>query len=121
MGILANETAKIVVQGITGGETVTFNKDMIAYGSKVVAGVTPGKGGQTVHGVPVFDTVYQAVKEYNAEASIISVPPAMVRGTALEALSNGIKLLVIVAERVPPRDTIEILEVAREDSAVYWT
>ena len=118
MAILANEDTRIIVQGVTGREAVTFTKDMIDYGSKVVAGVTPGKGGQTVHGVPVFDTVYQAVREHSAEASVISVPPAMIKGAALEALSNGIKLLVIVAERVPRKDTIEILEVARADGAV---
>jgi succinyl-CoA synthetase alpha subunit len=118
MAILANGDTKIIIQGITGREAVTFTKDMIDYGSKIVAGITPGKGGQTVHGVPVFDTVYQAVKEHKAEASVISVPPAMVRGAALEALSNGIKLLVLVAERVPRKDTIEILEVARADGAV---
>jgi len=118
MAILADENTRIIVQGITGREAVTFTKDMIDYGSKVVAGVTPGKGGQKVHGVPVFDTVYQAVKEHKAEASVISVPPAMIKGAALEALSNGIQLLVIVAERVPRKDTIEILEVAREHKAV---
>lgn len=118
MAILANEDTRIIVQGITGREAVTFTKDMIDYGSKIVAGVTPGKGGQTVHGVPVFDTVYQAVREHSAEASVISVPPAMVKGAALEALSHGIKLLVIVAERVPRRDTLEVLEVARADGAV---
>ena len=118
MAILATEDTRIIVQGITGREAVTFTKDMIDYGSQVVAGVTPGKGGQTVHGVPVFDTVYQAVREHSAEASIISVPPAMVKGAALEALSNGIELLVIVAERVPQRDTVEVLEVARADGAV---
>jgi len=118
MAILAHEDTRIIVQGITGREAVTFTKDMIDYGTRVVAGVTPGKGGQTVHGVPVFDTVYQAVREHSAEASVISVPPAMVKGAALEALSNGIKLLVIVAERVPQRDTVEVLEVARADGAV---
>lgn len=118
MAILANKDTRIIVQGITGREAVTFTKDMIDYGTKVVAGVTPGKGGQTVHGVPVFDTVYQAVREHSAEASVISVPPAMVKGAALEALSHGIKLLVIVAERVPQRDTLEVLEVARADGAV---
>ena len=70
MAILANEDTRIIVQGITGREAVTFTKDMIDYGSKVVAGVTPGKGGQTVHGVPVFDTVCQAVREHSAEASV---------------------------------------------------
>jgi succinyl-CoA synthetase alpha subunit len=118
MAILAHEDTRIIVQGITGREAVTFTKDMIDYGTRVVAGVTPGKGGQAVHGVPVFDTVHQAVREYSAQASVISVPPAMVKGAALEALSNGIKLLVIVAERVPQRDTVEVLEVARADGAV---
>lgn len=118
MAILAHEDTRIIVQGITGREAVTFTKDMIDYGTRVVAGVTPGKGGQAVHEVPVFDTVHQAVREYSAEASVISVPPAMVKGAALEALSNGIKLLVIVAERVPQRDTVEVLEVARADGAV---
>ena len=118
MAILADENTKIIVQGITGREAVTFTKDMIDYGSKVVAGVTPGKGRQTVHGVPVFDTVCQALEEHDAEASVISVPPAMIKGAALEALANGIKLLVLVAERVPRKDTIEILEVARADNAI---
>ena len=118
MAILADENTRIIVQGITGREAVTFTKDMIDYGSKVVAGVTPGKGGQTIHGVPVFDTVCQALEEHEAEASVISVPPAMTRGAALEALSNGIKVLVLVAERVPRKDTIEILEVAKADGAV---
>lgn len=117
MAILADENTRIIVQGITGREAVSFTRDMIDYGSKVVAGVTPGKGGQTVHGVSVYDTVYQAVKEHKADASVISVPPAMTRGAALEALSNGITLLVLVAERVPRKDTIEILEVAREEGA----
>ena len=118
MAILADENTTIIVQGITGREAVTFTKDMIDYGSKVVAGVTPGKGGQAVYGVPVFNTVYETLKEHRADASVISVPPAMIKGAALEALSNGIKLLVIVAERVPRKDTIEILEVARESDAV---
>lgn len=117
MAILADENTRIIVQGITGREAVAFTKDMIDYGSKVVAGVTPGKGGQTVYGVPVFNTVYEALKENSADASVISVPPAMVKGAALEALSNGIKLLVLIAERVPRKDTIEVLEVAREKDA----
>ncbi len=117
MAILADENTRIIVQGITGREAVAFTKDMIDYGSKVVAGVTPGKGGRSVYGVPVFDTVYEALQGERADATVISVPPARVKGAALEALSNGIKLLVIVAERVPRKDTIEILEVARERGA----
>jgi len=114
MSILADQNTRVIVQGITGREAATFSKDMMDYGTKVVAGVTPGKQGQNVHGVPVYDTVRRAVKEHTAETSVISVPPVMVKGAALEALENGIKLLVIVSERVPRKDVIEILEVARE-------
>ena len=88
---------------------------MVDYGTEVVAGVTPGKQGSNVHGIPVFDTVRMAVRKNPADTSVISVPPAMVRGAALEALHNGIRLLVIVTERVPRRDVIEILEIAKRN------
>ncbi|MGD8227995.1 MAG: succinate--CoA ligase subunit alpha [Desulfobacteraceae bacterium] len=117
MAILAGRDVRVIVQGITGREAASFTKDMIDYGSRVVAGVTPGKQGQQVHGVPVYDTVRGAVREHNAEAAVISVPPGMVKGAALEALENGIKLLVIITERVPRRDVIEFLEVADEKEA----
>ncbi len=117
MAILADANTKIIVQGITGREAVAFTRDMIDYGSKVVAGVTPGKGGQSVYGVPVYDTVLEAVTKHGADASVISVPPTRVRDAAIEALSHGIRLLVLVAERVPRRDTLEILEFAREKDA----
>jgi succinyl-CoA synthetase alpha subunit len=117
MAILADESTRVIVQGITGREAATFTKDMLDYGTKVVAGVTPGKQGQNVHGVAVFDTVRQALKEHPANAAVISVPPALVKGAVLEALDNDITLLVVVSERVPRKDTIEFLEVAREKNA----
>lgn len=117
MSILADEKSRVIVQGITGREAASFSKDMLDYGTKVVAGVTPGKQGQQVHGVSVYDTVRGAVREHPADASIISVPPAMAKEAVLEALENGIKLLVIVTERVPRKDVIEFLEVAREKDA----
>lgn len=117
MAILADQNTRVIVQGITGREAVIFTKDMLDYGTKVVAGVTPGKQGRTVHGVGVYDTVRRALKDHPAEASVISVPPALVKGAALEALDNGIGLVVIVSERVPRKDTIEILEVAHENKA----
>ena len=117
MSILATQDTRVIVQGITGREATAFTKDMMDYGTRVVAGVTPGKKGQSVYGVPVFDTVRQALKAQPADASVISVPPALVQGAALEALENGIRLLVIVSERVPRRDTVEILEIARERGA----
>jgi succinyl-CoA synthetase alpha subunit len=117
MSILADQNVRVIVQGITGREAASFTKDMIDYGTRVVAGVTPGKQGQQVHGVPVYDTVRGAVREQSAEASVISVPPGMVKGAALEALANGIKLLVIITERVPRKDVIELLEAATEQGA----
>ncbi len=117
MAILANEDTRIIVQGITGREAASFTRDMLDYGSKVVAGVTPGKGGWTVHGVPVCDSVREALSHHPANSSIISVPPAGVKGAAFEALEAGLKLILIVTERVPRRDVIEIIEAAREARA----
>jgi succinyl-CoA synthetase alpha subunit len=117
MSILADQNTRVIVQGITGREAASFSKDMMDYGTKVVAGVTPGKQGQQVHGLTVYDTVRGAMREHPADASVISVPHGMVKGAALEALENGIQFLVIVTERVPRKDVIEVLEVARERNA----
>jgi succinyl-CoA synthetase alpha subunit len=117
MAIVADKNLKAIIQGITGREAASFTKDMLDYGTQVVAGCTPGKQGQKVHGVPVYDTVRQAVTEHPAKASVISVPPALVKGAAFEALDNGLKLIIIVTERVPRRDVVEILEMARQNDA----
>jgi succinyl-CoA synthetase alpha subunit len=117
MAILADQNTRVIVQGITGREATTFTRDMIDYGTKVVAGITPGKGGQEVYGVPVYDTVHQAVEEHPAEVTVISVPPMLVKDAVFEALENEIKLLVVVSERIPRKDTIEFLEAAREKDA----
>ena len=117
MSILADRNTKVIIQGITGREAASFTRDMLDYGTRVVAGVTPGKGGQQIHGVPVHDTVRQAVGEAPVEATVISVPPRMVLGAALEALENGIGLLVVVTERIPRKDVVEILETARASGA----
>jgi succinyl-CoA synthetase alpha subunit len=117
MAILVNENTRIIVQGITGREAASFTKDMLEYGSKVVAGVTPGKGGWNVHGVPVYDSVKATVSEHSPNTSIISVPPAGVKGAAFEALDAGIKLIVIVTERVPRKDVVEVIDFAKETEA----
>lgn len=114
MAILADQNTKVIIQGITGREAASFTKDMLDYGTRVVAGVTPGKQGQEVHGVSVYDTVRGALKVHPVDASVISVPPGMVKGAVLEAVENDIKLLVVVSERVPRKDVIEFLEAARE-------
>jgi succinyl-CoA synthetase alpha subunit len=117
VAILADESSRVIVQGITGREAASFTNDMIAYGTHVVAGVTPGKGGQEIHGVPVYDTVKQAAGQHRPDTSVISVPPAMVREAVMEALDNQIRLLVIVSERVPRKDTAMFLEAAKERGA----
>ena len=117
MAILADRDTTVIIQGITGREAASFTKDMLDYGTRVVAGVTPGKQGQVIHGVPVYDTVRGALKEHPVDASVISVPPSMVKGAVLEAVENHIKLLVVVSERVPRKDVIEFLEAAREQDA----
>ena len=117
MGILVTKDTRVVVQGITGREGVAFSRDMIAYGAKIVAGVTPGKGGLAVNGVAVYNRVAEALEEHPAEASIVSVPPARALAAALEALEAGVKLVMILTERVPLRDTLEILESARKHDA----
>lgn len=115
--ILANADTRILVQGITGREAATFTRESLDYGAKIMAGVTPGKGGMTIHGIPVFDTVWEAVQLFRFDASIISVPPRFVLDAVTEALSNGIKLLVIVTERIPRRDVVILLEAVMQHGA----
>jgi len=110
MSILANEDTRILVQGITGREAATFVSESIQYGAQIMAGVTPGKGGLTVNGVPVFDTVAQALKAAPCNATIISVPASVVRDAAWEAFENGLPLVLIVTENIPKQDVAAILE-----------
>ncbi len=113
MAILANEKTRIIIQGITGREATIFARDSVDYGAKIVAGVVPGKGGWNVHGIPVYDCIKSALAEHDAEASVISVPPATVKDAAFEAIDNGLKLVLIVTERVPRKDVVEILALAQ--------
>lgn len=101
---------RILVQGITGREASIFVRDSLKYGSNIVAGVSPGKGGSRIHGVPVFDTVQSALIAQPCDVSIISVPAPNVLEAAMEALENKINLLVIITERVPQKDVVRILE-----------
>ncbi len=117
MGILVNENTKVLVQGITGRYGSYHTKLMLDYGTKIVAGVTPGKGDSEVHGVPVYDTVEEAVRMHDIDASIIFVPGPFVKDAALEALKNGIKLVVIITEHVPVNDALHIMEVAKRQCA----
>jgi succinyl-CoA synthetase alpha subunit len=114
MSILVDENTTFIIQGITGREAVNMSRECLDYGSKVVGGVTPGRGGRDVYGVPVFDTVKQAVENAggSVQGSVITVPPAFVRDAAFEALENGISLIVIVTERVPRAEVAQIVEFA---------
>lgn len=120
MAILVNEESKVLVQGITGREGMVRTRLMKDYGTLVVAGVTPGRGGQEVYGVPVFDSVEEAwEKEGLLDISVIFVPASLVKNAALEALEAGIKLLVIVPDRVPIYDVLEISHFAAECGASF--
>jgi succinyl-CoA synthetase alpha subunit len=112
MSILIDENTTFIIQGITGREAVNMTRECLDYGSKVVGGVTPGRGGRDVYGVPVYDTVKQITDKERVDGSVISVPPAFVRDAAFEALENGIKLIVIVTERIPRAEVAQIVELA---------
>jgi len=120
MSILIDEKMRVVIQGITGREGMARAKLMKDYGTRVVAGVTPGRKGELVHGIPVYDTVEEAnEKEGPIGVSVIFIPAAQVKEAALEALEAGVKLLVIVPDRVPLFDVLEIVKVAREKGARF--
>ncbi len=109
MAILIDEKTRVLVQGITGREGRARTKLMKGYGTMVVAGVTPGKGGQEVEGVPVFDSVYEAMEKVGPiDASAVFVPAPLVKAAALEAIDAGVKLLLLVPDRVPIHDVLEI-------------
>ena len=108
MSILVDENTRLLVQGITGREGSFHTEQMLEYGTNVVAGVTPGKAGQEVHGVPVFNTVEQAVKETGANASVIYVPARFSVDAIYEAADNGIKLIVCITEGVPVNDMVAV-------------
>jgi succinyl-CoA synthetase alpha subunit len=108
MSILINQHSRVIVQGITGGEGTFHTEQMLAYGTKVVGGITPGKGGSKHLNLPVFDSVAQAVKLEGADTSIIFVPPAFAGDAILEAADAGLKLVVCVTEGIPTRDMVEV-------------
>ncbi len=112
MSILIDRNTRVLVQGITGRTGRTQTRWMLEYGTKIVAGVTPGKGGETVEGIPVYNTVAEAVQQQGAEASVFFVPPPAVKVAAKETINAGIKLVVIVTEHLPVHDVMEIKEYA---------
>jgi succinyl-CoA synthetase alpha subunit len=119
MSILLSKETTFIVQGITGREAVNLTRECLDYGSKVVGGVTPGRKGREVHGVPVFDTVAQAVEHHGGpiDGSVVTVPPAFTKDAVFEAILGGIKLIVVVTERVPRGDVAQMVELANMKGA----
>ncbi len=120
MSILIDQHKKVIVQGITGREGMTRTRLMLDYGTQVLGGVTPGRGDQEVHGLPVFDTVQEAADQLGAlDVTVIFVPAPLVKDAALEAFDAGIKLAVLVPDRVPIYDVLEVHYYARERGADF--
>jgi succinyl-CoA synthetase alpha subunit len=120
MSILIDQTKRVLVQGITGREGMTRTKLMVGYGTNVVAGVTPGRGGQEVEGIPVFDTIEEAWEKAGPlDVSVLFIPAPLVKSAALEAIDAGVKLLVIVPDRVPIHDVLSIAKRAKEANAKF--
>jgi succinyl-CoA synthetase alpha subunit len=113
MSILVNKDTRVLVQGITGREGEFHTGQMVKYGTQVVGGITPGKGGQEVHGVPVFNTVREAVKATGANASVIFVPPRFAPDACLEAADAGLDLAVCITEGIPINDMVGVVNYIR--------
>ncbi|MBW9222108.1 succinate--CoA ligase subunit alpha [Methanothermococcus sp. SCGC AD-155-C09] len=107
--ILLDKNTKAIVQGITGKQGSFHTKNMLDYGTNIVAGVTPGKGGMNIHGVPVYDTVKETVEYHDANASLLFVPAPFAKDAAYEAMDAGIEMLIIITERIPIHDTMDII------------
>jgi succinyl-CoA synthetase alpha subunit len=117
MSVLVNEKTRVLVQGITGREGSFHAQQCIEYGTKIVGGVTPGKGGTSHLGVPVFDTVTRAVRETGADASVIFVPPPFAADAILEAAGAGLPLIVCITEGIPALDMVRVAAVLRDSKS----
>jgi succinyl-CoA synthetase alpha subunit len=117
MSVLVDSETRVVVQGITGGEGKFHTEQMLEYGTNVVAGAVPGRGGQEVAGVPVYDTVHEAAREEDADASVVFVPPAFAADAAFEALDSPVDLVVTITEGIPTQDMSRVYRKLRETDA----
>ncbi|HIE73491.1 MAG TPA: succinate--CoA ligase subunit alpha [Flavobacteriales bacterium] len=118
MSVLVNKNSKVIIQGFTGGEGTFHSEQMIEYGTNVVGGVTPGKGGQTHLGKPVFNTVEDAVKEVDANTTLIFVPPAFAADAVMEAAQAGIKVIICITEGIPTKDMIMVKEYLSDKDSI---
>lgn len=118
MAILVDQNTKAIVQGITGREGSFHAKLMLEYGTKIVAGVTPGKGGSSVHGVPVYDTVQEAVKKHGPiDASVVFVPPRFASEAIYEAVDSGVRLVVVITEGIPLHEELKLVKYSKSVGA----
>jgi len=117
VSIFVNDRTRLLVQGITGRDGSFHTRQMVAYGTRVVAGVTPGKGGSEFEGIPIYDTVVEAVESSGANTSIIYVPPAFAADAIYEAVSAGIELLVCITEGIPVLDMTKIYRFVKENGS----
>jgi len=117
LGIIIDKNTRAIVQGITGTQGSFHTKLMLEYGTKIVAGITPGKGGIQIHGLPVYDTVEEAQEKHSANASIIFVPAPFAADATLEALENRIRTVIIITEHIPIKDAVNLMAYARQVEA----
>ncbi|MDQ0285740.1 MULTISPECIES: succinate--CoA ligase subunit alpha [Desulfofundulus] len=118
MAIIVDEKTNVLVQGITGNQGTFHTKQMLAYGTRIVAGVSPGKGGQTVEGVPVYDTVAAAMENHQIDASVLFIPAPFAKDAAFEAIAAGVRVVVIITEHIPVHDELEIIAFARRRGTI---
>lgn len=118
MSILVNKDTKVICQGITGSSGGFHTRNCIEYGTNIVGGVTPGKGGQTAEGVPVFDTCTEAVEQTGADATMIFVPPPFAADSILEAIDAGIKVICAITEGIPVMDMVPVYEKVKASDSV---
>ena len=113
MSILITKDNTFIIQGITGREAVNMSRECLDYGSKIVGGVTPGRGGRDIYGIPVYDTVREITAKTRVDGSVVAVPPAFTRDAVLEALDAGVRTVVIVTERIPRFEVAQMVEFAQ--------
>src|SRR5215471_4636241 len=117
MSILITQDTTFIIQGITGREAVNMTRECLDYGSKIVGGVSLGRGGRDVYGVRVFDSVRQITSTTRVDGAVVAVPPAFTRDAVMEALEAGIKLIIVVTERIPRYEVAQMVEMARMQGA----
>lgn len=113
MGIIVGKDTRVIVQGITGRQGSFHTKLMLEYGTKIIAGVTPNKGGQEVYGIPVYDTILEALKYHDVNTSIVFVPAPFAFEAVVEAILSGIKNIVVITEHIPVHDSVKMIALAR--------